>query len=357
MTMDDLIIPLTVDRTNDIRQRMAWVKKTISKKRSEMFNKISHSEDWHQVVAAAAGALRPSDGNFPRGFLRNHTDVNLRKKGKISQSDVDTRLATLIQAHPARDIAIASAAHAIATKSLRGILQVDKNVAQGSYWGLDIWLQSLIAANNGNPACLTDLEVQWAHMLLPYAKHGTNAAGLYIKGVSGALRKSNIPNMYIVPEFDILLRRAIPDYVAQLNRFRLQCQWLAAHEAVFWMVELDTSSPSRSPETLHIEHILDTQFQALRLWAKWRPDVDRITHLADMDSTPLCTVLDIAALEGPDVMTGTERTLRQGWIARYNGIKGGTMNAAMGGTQYRGLTVEVSDRTKSTLASTLESLV
>jgi hypothetical protein len=203
--MDDIIIPTTVDRTTDIRQWMAWAKKSISTKRSRLFNKATHTEEWHQNVAATAGSLHPSDTHFPWGFLRNHTDVYLRRKGKIGQADVDARLAALIQAHQARDIAIASAAHAITTKSLKELLRVDKNVAQESYWGIDTWSQSLIAADNGNPTCLTDLEVQWARMLLPYATHGANAAGLYIKGLSRALRKSGIPNMRVVPEFEILL--------------------------------------------------------------------------------------------------------------------------------------------------------
>jgi hypothetical protein len=193
------------------------------------------------------------------------------------------------------------------------------------------------------------LEVQWTHSLLPYAEHGANAAGLYLKCVSRASRKSNLPNMCIVQESEILLRRAILDYVAQLERFRLNCQWLAAQEAVYWMTELDISPPSSSPEVLHIEHIFNTQFWAWRLWASWRPDVVRITRLLNMDSTSLWTVLDIAALEGPDMMNGAEQTLRQTWIARYE--------EATGWTQYHGLTVELPECTKSSLATTLKRLV
>jgi hypothetical protein len=74
--MDDIIISPTNGAT-DIRHRMAWARKTISKKKSTIFNKVGHGEERHQNVAATAGALHPSDARFPWGFLRNHTDVYL----------------------------------------------------------------------------------------------------------------------------------------------------------------------------------------------------------------------------------------------------------------------------------------
>jgi hypothetical protein len=62
--MDDIIVSPT-NRATDIRQRMAWARKAMSKKKSTVFNKVSHSEEWHQNVATTAGALHPSDAGFP----------------------------------------------------------------------------------------------------------------------------------------------------------------------------------------------------------------------------------------------------------------------------------------------------
>jgi hypothetical protein len=109
------------------------------------------------------------------------------------------------------------------------------------------------------------------------------------------------------------------------------------------------SLPSRPPEILHIEHILNTRFQSWRIWANWKPNFNRVLRYANMDDTRFSTVLDIATLEGPDVRTGRETTSRQGRVARYE--------EKNRWTQYRGLSVEVPDCTKSTLATILKRLV
>ncbi|KAH8723524.1 hypothetical protein GQ44DRAFT_620131, partial [Phaeosphaeriaceae sp. PMI808] len=134
--MGSLILPSTTERTADQRLRISWSKKNISLKSSTLFNKAQHSKEWHYNIDATAGILHPSDQKLPYGFLRNHTDVYLKKKGKITQADMDIKLATLIGSHEARDIAVAAAAHAMTAKSLRALLNADSNVMQGSYWGL-----------------------------------------------------------------------------------------------------------------------------------------------------------------------------------------------------------------------------
>ncbi|KAH7392856.1 hypothetical protein BKA66DRAFT_557617 [Pyrenochaeta sp. MPI-SDFR-AT-0127] len=275
--MNTLFSSPTIERIEEKRHRMTWTKKSTPLKNSTLFNKAKHSEEWHQNVEATAGVLHPSDSKFPYGFVRNHTDVYLRKKGKINQVDTDIRLAILIETHDTRDIAVAAAAHAMSAKNLRELLHVEFNVAQGSYWGLETWLQCLIAANYENPASVADLEALWARMLLPYATHGRCAAESILKGVSRVLRNSSTPNMNILPEFFILLRRAIKDYSTQLEGLRLKSKWAAAHKAIFWMVDLEMTSPAVTPPGYLLpEHIFDSQFPAWRLWSQWRPNIERI---------------------------------------------------------------------------------
>ncbi|CAO2648557.1 Nn.00g078240.m01.CDS01 [Neocucurbitaria sp. VM-36] len=347
--MEHLTLSSTVERTVDKRLRVSWMKRTIPLKSSTLFNKAKHSEDWHQSVEATAGVLAPSDPKFPYALLHNHTAVYLQKKGKISQADADIRLAILIDANEARDIAVAAAAHAMSAKSLRALLTAQLNVAQGSYWGLETWLQCLIAANYGNPASVTDLETLWARMILPYATHGMFAAGSYLKGVTRALRKVSIPNLHVLPEFLVLVRRAIADYSAQLEGLRLRSQWAAAHDAVFWMMEMESSSPAVTPPGhLLPEHIFDSQFPVWRLWATWRPDLNRISRIASSDRVGLSTIPDLMALDGPDVLTGTQSTLREGLIAQYGSAKPWV--------RFGSLVIEVPDRTKIGLKNTLERL-
>jgi hypothetical protein len=327
--------------------RIPWGKKAIPLKSSSLFNKTKHSEEWHHSIEATAGVLHPSDPKFPYGFMRNHTDTYLKKKGKINQADIDIRLAIIVTSHDKRDIAVAAAAHAMTAQSLRALLHADLNVMQGSYWGLKMWLQCLIAANNGNPASVTDLEAYWARSLLPFATQGPRAAEWYLAGVCRILRDTAIANMDVLPEYAMLMRRAIADFSTQLEGFKLRSQWAAAYEAVLWMVELAKASPVTTPPGhLLPEHILDAQFPAWRAWTNWRPNLERIKLFASTSSDQLAVVLDIIALEGPDMVTGVKSTLREGLIARYDGIK--TF------LRWRSIIIEVPERTQGSLSAILE---
>lgn len=337
----------TIERPNDKRLRMPWGKKAIPLKNSVLFNKAKHSEEWHQAIDAAAGVLHPSDPKFPYDLLREQTEIYLKRKGKISQTDADIRLAILITSHEARDVAVAAAAHAITAKSLRALLHADLNVMHGSYWGLKAWLQCLVAANDGSPASVTDLEALWARKLLPFATQGLRAAEWYLAGVCRILRETALPNLDIVPEFSILMSRAITDYATRLEGARLKNDWAAAYESVLWMVELARTSPITTPPGhLLPEHVLDSQYPAWRLWTNWKPNLQRIRYLASCDCEKLALVSDLVALEGPDMITGTANTLRDGLVARYDGTKNFL--------QWRSIIVEVPNRTKESISRVLE---
>jgi hypothetical protein len=339
----------TIDRTTDKRLHIPWGKKAVPLKSSTLFSKSKHSEEWHHSIDATAGVLHPSDTKLPYGFLRNHTDAYLRKKGKVNQADADIRLSILIASHDARDIAVAAAAHAMTAQSLRALLHVNLNVMHGSYWGLKMWLQCLIAAHNGNPASVTDLEALWARKLLPFATHGPRAAEWYLAGTCRVLRDMALSNMDVVPEFGVLWRRAIADYSTQLERYRVRNEWTSAYEAVLWMVELSKTSPLvMPPGHLLPEHILDSQFPKWRVWTYWKPNLDRIKLYANSNSEKLSIASDLVALEGPDMITGAECTIREGLLARFDGTK-----ALL---RWRGMIIEVPDRSKESLRKTLERI-
>ena len=191
--MDGLLLSTTVDRAGvHVNKRFPI---TLSLKRSSFFSKKSASEDWHEQIDFTAGILRPSDKNFPWVLVKKHTDIYVNKKGKLGQQEIDVRLATLIEDHDSRDVAIAACAHLMSPASVRALLNVSLNVAPASFYGLDVYLRSLIAANYANPKAVTDLEASWASALLPYATHGTGAAQSYMEGLWVVLEASNVPNM------------------------------------------------------------------------------------------------------------------------------------------------------------------
>ncbi|KAF2633406.1 hypothetical protein BU25DRAFT_405301 [Macroventuria anomochaeta] len=319
-------------------------------KHSLLFNKAKHSEDWHQAIDAIAGVLHPPNPKFPYPLLRQATEAYLKKKGKITQADKDIRLAILIDAHEARDIAVAAAAHAMTATSLRALLHVDLNVAHGSYWGLETWLQCLIAANYGNSASVTGLEATWAQYLLPFATHGPGAAGKILIGVSRALRECATPNMNVVPDFLALTSRALTDYGAHLEGLRLKNNWIAAYGASCWMAELGRTLPaSTSPGFLLPEHILDAQFPVWRVWASWRPDLRLVRILSSIDSNSAAVLSDLLALEGPDFISRAKSTLRDGLIEQYGSDRSFI--------KLGGLLIEVPSRTKDGLREILESSI
>lgn len=294
------------------------MKRRVPLKHSILFNKAKHSEDWHQAIDAIAGVLPPSDPKFPYPLLRQATEDYLKKKGKITQNDADIRLAILIESHTARDVAVSAAAHAMTAGSLRALLHVNLNVSHGSYWGLETWLQCLIAANYSNPASVTDLEATWAHHLLPFATHGPTAAGKVLIGISRALRECATPNMNIVPDFLTLTSRAVADYGAHLEGLRLKNNWTSAYAASCWMAELGRTLPASTPPGFLLpEHILDTQFPIWRVWARWRPDLKVIQLLSSIDGNTTGLLSDLLRLEGPDFVNGEKPTLREGLIEQY----------------------------------------
>ncbi|KAH9882866.1 hypothetical protein J1614_000232 [Plenodomus biglobosus] len=344
--MDTLLMSSTMERTADKRFRISWTKKTVPLKRSVLFTKVKHSEEWHQSIEATSGVLRPSDTKFPYASLRSHTDSYLQKKAKLSQADIDIRIGILVEGHGSKDIAIAAVSHVITAKTLRSLLSAELNVAHASYWGLDTWLQCLIAANNGNPASVTDLEARCARMMLPYASHGASAAGLYLQGVCAAMRQSTLSTLKDLPEFVVLLRRAFTDYAAQLEGFRLRYDWNAAHAATSWLKELITASATgRSMGMATPEHLFDTFFPVWRIWASWQPDTKRLTSLAARDSSWIALIGDFVSLEGPDIITGKQGTIRDGLVAQYEEGKQWL--------QYQSLVIYVPNRTKESLRTIL----
>jgi hypothetical protein len=338
----------TNDGATDKRVRLPWGKKAVPLKTTSLFSKSKHSEEWHHSIDATAGVLHPSDPKLPYSFLRNHTDTYLKKKGKVNQADADIRMSILIASHDARDIAVAAAAHAMTAQSIRALLHADLNVMHGSYWGLKTWLQCLIAANNGNPASVTDLEALWARKLLPFATQGPRAAEWYLAGACRALRDMDLPNTDFIPEYKFM-RRAIGDYSTQLEGFRMRNEWTAASEAVLWMVELAKTSPVVTPPGHFLpEHILDSQFPIWRVWTYWKPNLERIRLYARSNIEKLAVMSDLVALEGPDMITGAENTLREGLLVRFDGTK-----ALL---RWRGMIIEVPDRSKQSLRNTLERI-
>ncbi|PSN67879.1 hypothetical protein BS50DRAFT_620332 [Corynespora cassiicola Philippines] len=302
-----------MERSEGIRFSTSWTK-------NKIFNKIKPSDEWRQQINFTAGLLHPSDENFPWALLQKHTNDYLRKKGKLSQAEMDVRLHHLIDSITARDVAIAACAYAMSSAAVRAILNVELQVAPASFYGLRTYLESLIAANGSNIQSITSLEALWARKLLPYAvTHGTDAAGQFLQGISQVLLETKTTNMSALPDFLLLTRRAVHAFSVQLEGYRLKCEWAAANKAKHWMSVFANSKPTNvAPNRLLINHFLDSQFHEWRVWANWTPYLERIILHNSIEPTKRGILPDLLALEGPDFITG-QTTLREGVIFRYKG--------------------------------------
>jgi hypothetical protein len=277
------------------------------------------SEEWRRQVDFTAGVLHPSDEQFPWSSVRSHTDAYIKKKGKLPQSDIDARLAVLINTHDAKDIAIAACAHAMSSASVRALLDVQLNVAPATLYGVEMYLRSIIAANYSNPKSISDIEAQWAKIILPYVSaHGADVAGRFLEGGCQALWSTDTPSMDALPDFKILLYRELETFECHLDGFRLKSQWDKAWKAVAWMSRITSISPVvTQPGKLLPEHLLDSHFSTWRIWSTWRPNLTRIKLLGEIDSTKRGVLPDLLALEGPDFVTGQCHNLRDGLIMQY----------------------------------------
>jgi hypothetical protein len=335
-------MPSSADRSYNKRLSSLWAKKT-------PFGKTKPSDDWHQQIDFTANDRRPSDAHFPWLLVMKHTDVYLKKKGKKTQTETDLRFSSLIESHEARDIAIAACAHAMSPASVRALLNVELNVAPATFFGLKMFLQSLIAANYCNPKSVSDFEAYWAFRLLPYAIQGAGAAGRYLEGMCAVLAISNVSNINMLPDFSILARRAFGDFALQLEGFKLRCQWVTAYASTMWLSKLtENNPPTKPPGHLLPIHLLDVQFPIWRIWASWKPNLDRITMLDGLGSSKRSTLPDMMSLEGPDLITGSCTTMRDGLVAQYSAKKSFV--------RYKSLIIEVPTCTKEELKDMLQRL-
>ncbi|KAH7117739.1 hypothetical protein B0J11DRAFT_570954 [Dendryphion nanum] len=346
--MNGLLLSTTVDRAGIHVNKRIPISLSLGKK--SIFSKKSSSEEWHDQVEFTAGIFRPADAKFPWPLVQKHTDTYIKRKGKLSQPEVDLRLSTLIEDHEARDVAVAACAHLMSPASVRASLNVGLDVAPASFYGLNTYLQCLIAANKANARAISDLEAIWATLLLPNTIPGPGAAKRYLEGVCTILGASAVPHMDIPPDFAILARRAFEEYASQLEGLKLRCQWVLAHSSVAWMakLQLETQPTGSNGQKLPVA-LLDTHFPNWRIWSNWRPNLERIKMLDGMPSDRRGILDEMLALEGPDFITGEKPTLRAGLIAQYG--------AAKPNVSFGTLVFTVPKCTRDELKELLDSLV
>ncbi|KAF2491635.1 hypothetical protein BU16DRAFT_565332 [Lophium mytilinum] len=307
------------------------------------------SDGWKIQVTATANHEHPSSPNFPWDQLQAHTDLYLKKKGKITPAERDFKLAALVDDYDDRDVAIAACAFAMSSQALRILLNVETNVAPVTYYGLYAYLQSLIAVNyRGQLGTVSDLEARWARGLVPYASPGPQAAVRFLDGVTNILRDKSLQNLQSLPNFAFLTRRALVDFASSLEGFKLKNQWVAAHAAVVWLSKL-LNNPSPPSHSLGPEQLLDSQLPSWRIWALWKPDLDRLRLLESLPSHTRGVLHDMLALEGPDFLGKRYSSIREALVTCITEI-------SQTHVRYGTLSIEVKTQTADEFKTILNRL-
>lgn len=121
---------------------------SLKRQSSTWFRSVNASvADLHLVTP---GQVPVSNPEFPWVQLRQHTDVYLsKKKGNLTQDEIEARLVTLMQKHESKEVAIAACGHRLSPETLRALLVRDVNIDPGNLNGLRSYLQAIVAANHG----------------------------------------------------------------------------------------------------------------------------------------------------------------------------------------------------------------
>ena len=275
------------------------------------------SHAWHQNIDNTVGPRKPTDPDFPWIPLQNHTGYYLKKKGTLSQTQIDERLIALVKIHPSKDVAIAACAHILSVCTIRRLLSDDwEKYKPDNATTHDEYLQAIVATHHVKPEAVSVLEAKWAVCLLEQVTAGGSShnfpLGQQLRDILPLLSYQAAPHLLLHAEILAHAHDVCLNHAGQLEYLRLECQWMDAYSAIDW---LSTGESLHSGAIALLDHDLPTW----RAWAAWRPQLVRIRAWKKYTVHAPTSLKDLFAMEGPDFASaiGSERaTLRDGLIAQ-----------------------------------------
>ena len=191
-----------------------------------------------------------------------------------------------------------------------------------------------------NPSAVSDIEAQRAREML--AANGVKMSpGHYLRALVKILIAGILSSFLVYRHIDTLASRVRKEFALHLETLRLEGQWLRVYAAASWLANISGRSVEYSPEDLGPERLFDNAFPTWRVWAAWRPDVERLRKWNELSTQNHVAPRDILALEGPDFFT-CGATLKERALARGFGLP--TSIVRIGNVQFvlsRGVLNEV----------------
>ena len=273
---------------------------------------------WHKNINDTVRGRRPTDADFPWIALQNQTGYYMKKKTKLSTTQVDERLLALIQNHPSKAVAIAACADRISTEVIRNLLVKDFEIEPDDPLNNEEYLQVIVATKHVNPGAVSDIEARWATHLLDYGAAGSPLAQ-QLHDVLSLLPARVGHDLLFYGDINRLADSVCSDFKKQLQDLTVENRWMEAHTAVGWLSTASTGSNASPKLNSETRIFLDGHLPRWKAWAAWQPHIPRLCAWKNFNKCTLSVLEDLLALEGPDFesITGSEKaTLREGLIAR-----------------------------------------
>ena len=283
-----------------------------------LFGSHSHSEKWHKAIEIiAANKSSPLNGSVldedVLRHLRLQTELYLKSKKKITSEEVDIRLAGLIRTETHKDLAVAACAHQLTALALRAVLGVELRQNAGDAHSTISLLRAVIVAHLISPFAATFQECRVAQALLPYFGKDT----LDLKAAMGILLMDVPAHSLLYEMTENLGLNACRKFISELKELAGSHQWAEARRKTSFLSSLAESALALPSGSLLPNQVLQKGFGAWKAWSCWKPDPERLRLFDGLTKEERNTFSDFLVLEGPDIVTQCEQTLRDG-LAKNN---------------------------------------
>ena len=243
----------------------------------------------------------------------------MKKKKKLSQSEIDECLLTLIHNHPSKEVAIAACAQSISTPAIRDLLA---NLFKSEPKGTSAFhenLQLVPLTRHVNPQAVSDTEAAWTHCLWEHtlACNSSISSSQQLHHILPMLLAQVDPSLLFQAEINDLAMEVCLSFTDQLESLKHKAKWMDAHGVAGWLSTVPSSQKLNGPNA-GAKLLLDKHLPTWGAWAAWRPQPSRIRAWQHF-SILVPSLQDLFALEGPDFANGIgseQTTLREGLIAQ-----------------------------------------
>ena len=288
------------------------VKKLLGRRSSKIF--------WHEKIDETSQEAKSTDQpGFPWTQLRSHTDDFVKNQRKLNPYQLDQRLLGLIRGHGRKEIAVAACTHVLSPQSVKIVLgELDLGVEAGSR--LVPYLQSIIAASHVNSRVVSQTDAIWARELLniPTVDRSQESLTQHLSTIVERLSIHSSLKLLLHDHVVAHARKVCSAFAANLEGLRASNQSLlpACADTVKWLARIPARPVNTDEPLFGPQELLDGCFPQWRIWANWRPIIQRLESWQQIPISRRASLMGFMALEGPDFSGQGKETLRDGLIQR-----------------------------------------